>query len=335
MARKRTSPAEDIVELVSMMPWWIGLILALLSFLILHAIASRPPLPVASVGQIGAAVNWELFKVLALFGQIIFPFIFLLGAAISAFKTVRDKRSFDSTVNRLKGPTVLSESKVPSVVGPRPASLEKNTAKASTSPRHQITDGWTPEILATLEWKRFETVCAEYLRLIGFDPKETRIGADGGVDIWIYKQGMERPFGIVQCKAWNSYKVGVKPVRELFGVMSAEKVDNGLFITSGTFTSEALTFADGKLITLFSGQEFLDKIKSLTEEDQATLLKIATAGDYRTPTCPQCGIKMILRQGVDGKRAFWGCVKFPKCRATLVYRKPEKEEPVPVPDWVY
>jgi restriction system protein len=201
--------------------------------------------------------------------------------------------------------------------------------------QHKVVNEWTPEILSALEWKRFETVCAEYLRLIGFDPKETRIGADGGVDIWIYKEGDDRPFGIVQCKAWNTYKVGIKPVRELYGVMSAEKVANGLFITSGTFTSEAMTFAEGKLITLFSGQEFLSKIKSLTEKDQATLLNIATAGDYRTPTCPQCGIKMTLRQGVDGKRAFWGCIKFPKCRSTLVYKKAEDEVPVPVPDWAY
>ncbi len=71
---------------------------------------------------------------------------------------------------------------------------------------------WNMEVLTSLEWKRFETVCAEYLRLIDFDPRETKIGADGGVDIWVYKPGREAPIFIVQCKAWKTYKVGVTPV---------------------------------------------------------------------------------------------------------------------------
>lgn len=198
-----------------------------------------------------------------------------------------------------------------------PGSFEKTDPVVASLPRHQVANGWTPEILSALEWKRFETVSAEYLRLIGYEPKETRIGADGGVDIWIYKQGMERPFGIVQCKAWNTYKVGVKPVRELYGVMSAEKVDNGLFITSGIFTSEAMAFAEGTLISMFSGHEFLAKIKQLSEEDQKTLLTIALEGDYWTPTCPQCGIKMVLKQGNGQWKDFWGCANFPRCKGKL------------------
>lgn len=211
-------------------------------------------------------------------------------------------------------------------------SLEKIVPVASSLPRHQVANGWTPEILSALEWKRFETVCAEYLRLIGYDPKETKIGADGGVDIWIYKQGDDRPFGIVQCKAWNSYKVGIKPVRELYGVMAAEKVANGLFITSGVFTSEAIAFAEGKLMSMFSGHEFLSKIKQLSDENQKTLLTIALEGDYRTPTCPQCGIKMVLRQGNGQSKSFWCCVKYPKCKATLGY-KPDVGVPIARSDW--
>lgn len=334
MARKRTSPFEDLVDTVSKMPWWVGLVMALVSYLILHQMSIKPPVAVTGQGQVGAAATGGLISVLAMFGQFVLPFAFVLGALISAFKTLSDKKPLAPAPKRTGGPIVQSERKTPDH-GYRSGKPATTDLPVPVSSRHQVDKGWTLEILAALEWKRFETVCAEYLRLIGYDPKETRIGADGGVDIWIYKQGMERPFGIVQCKAWNTYKVSVKPVRELYGVMSHENVANGLFITSGTFTSEAVTFAEGKLITLFSGQEFLAKIKSLTENDQATLLKIATAGDYRTPTCPQCGIKMTLRQGVDGKRAFWGCIKFPKCRATLVYKKSENEEPVPVPDWAY
>jgi restriction system protein len=179
---------------------------------------------------------------------------------------------------------------------------------------------WSAEVLSSLEWKRFETVCAEYFRLTGYVPKETRIGADGGVDIWVYKPGSEKPFGIVQCKAWTTYKVGIKPVRELYGVMAAEGVANGMFITSGEFTNEALEFAEGKKLRLISGEMFLDFIGKLPAEKQQELLALAVEGDYRTPTCPRCGVKMKLREKRGSGRDFWGCVRFPRCKATLVYK---------------
>ena len=180
---------------------------------------------------------------------------------------------------------------------------------------------WSLDVLVSLEWKRFETVCAEYFRLIGYDPKETRIGADGGVDIWVYKQGNEKPFGIVQCKAWSTYKVGIKPIRELFGVMAAEGVNNGMFITSGEFTKEALEFAEGKRLRLISGEIFLDYIGKLPPEKQKDLLDLALEGDYGTPTCPQCGIKMTLRRAKGSGKEFWGCLRYPRCKATLVFKQ--------------
>ncbi|NOZ55517.1 MAG: hypothetical protein GXO73_01845 [Calditrichaeota bacterium] len=36
-----------------------------------------------------------------------------------------------------------------------------------------------------------------------------------------------------------------------------------------------------------------------------------------TPTCPNCGIAMVLRAARKGQAAgerFWGCPRFPKCR---------------------
>lgn len=334
MARKRTSLIEDLIDIFSKMPWWVGLVMALVSYLILHQISIRPAVTVTAPGQLGAAATGGLFRVLAMFGQFVLPFAFGLGALISAFNSLSEKKTLAPAARRTAGSIVQGERKS-SDLGSRSVKPETIDLPVPVSPRSQVDNSWTLEILVALEWKRFETVCAEYLRLIGYEPKETRIGADGGVDIWIYKQGEERPFAIVQCKAWNSYKVGIKPVRELYGVMAAEKVVNGLFITSGSLTSEALAFAEGKLLSLFSGQEFLSKIRQLSEEDQKRLLAIALEGDYRTPTCPQCGVKMTLRQGGDGRRAFWGCVKFPKCRATLVCNKSVKEEPVPVPDWTF
>jgi restriction system protein len=207
----------------------------------------------------------------------------------------------------------------PSISAPE---TETSRSQWGWSSDDSLPQAWTRQVLGSLEWKRFENVCAEYLRLTGYEPKETRIGADGGVDIRIYKPGIEKSVGIVQCKAWNTYKVGVKPVRELFGVMAAEGVDLGLFMTSGEFTSEAKAFAEGKPLELISGGKLLAEIGKLPADQQSRLLRMALDGDYRTPTCPQCGVKMTLRQGQGSRSKFWGCPIYPRCRATLVY-KPE------------
>ena len=44
--RKKTSTADDLLELVAMLPWWAGIALALASYMVLHSIAIRP-LPAA------------------------------------------------------------------------------------------------------------------------------------------------------------------------------------------------------------------------------------------------------------------------------------------------
>lgn len=185
---------------------------------------------------------------------------------------------------------------------------------------------WDETILCSLEWKRFEVVCKEFFRMIGFDPRETKIGADGGVDIRIYKVRGEIPDkleAIVQCKAWNTYKVGVKLVRELFGIMAAEKIESGMIITSGEFTDDAKEFAVGKKLVLMSGDRLLQQIRKFPADKQQRLLDIALEGDYKTPTCPQCDIKMTVRENRSGRNPgskFWGCVRYPRCRQTLVYK---------------
>jgi restriction system protein len=105
--------------------------------------------------------------------------------------------------------------------------------------------------------------------------------------------------------------------------MAAERISTGIFITSGDFTSEAEEFAKGK-INLVWGEKFIYLIKKLSEDDQKWLLDVALDGDYRTPTCPQCDIKMALRESKKGRNAggqFWGCVRYPQCRQTLIYKE--------------
>jgi len=108
-------------------------------------------------------------------------------------------------------------------------------------------------------------------------------------------------------------------IREFLGVLTHEKVPKGFFMTSGDFTDEAKKVAKANKINLINGEMFLSMIQRLPEASQQKLLALAIAGDYRTPTCSQCGIKMVRRESKRGP--FWGCSNYPKCHRRLAMKK--------------
>ncbi len=174
---------------------------------------------------------------------------------------------------------------------------------------------WSLSLLRSLDWKVFEDLCAEFARASGFRAATTPLGADGGVDIWLYKAEKPKPVAAVQCKAWKSWNVGVKPVRELYGVMAAEGVENGFFITSGTFTEEARKFEGDKRIELIDGETLLERIRLLAPDVQDGLLREVTRGgffySFLSEVWPEIGAANV------GDGVFWGCRSFPRCRGKL------------------
>jgi restriction system protein len=180
------------------------------------------------------------------------------------------------------------------------------------------TSTWSLELLKCLDWKRFEELCTWYFQESGHTAKVTGAGADGGVDIWIYDAADAGTVsGVAQCKAWTDKQVGVKEVRELFGVMNHVGCRYGVFFGMSGFTIEARSFAANKEIDLVSAEQLLDLIAVLPREVQDKLLERATSGDYATPSCPSCGIKLVVRTAGKGARAgrqFWGCSNYPRCK---------------------
>ena len=51
--RKKTSPAEDMVDLIALLPWYVGVILALAGYLLLHRIAIAPLPGALGPGEVG------------------------------------------------------------------------------------------------------------------------------------------------------------------------------------------------------------------------------------------------------------------------------------------
>ncbi|MBV8156053.1 MAG: restriction endonuclease, partial [Dyella sp.] len=166
-------------------------------------------------------------------------------------------------------------------------------------------NGWTLDALKSLEWKRFELLCVGYYEAMGFTVKTVPHGPDGGIDATLYKAGIDAPVAVVQCKAWSK-PVKVEQVRALAGVMHEHKVRRGIFWSlSGYVGRPVQESAERAGILLLDGAEIVERIRTLDQYKQATLLAQAFKGDYRTPTCAACGAKMVERSG-KGK-PFWGC----------------------------
>jgi restriction system protein len=107
------------------------------------------------------------------------------------------------------------------------------------------------EDIRKLSWQQFQIIVGEAFRRLGYRVVENGGGgADGGIDLVLDREG-QRFFA--QCKQWKVLKVGVKPIRELAGVMSAKGVRDGFFVTSGTYTKEAREFAEEAGISLVDG----------------------------------------------------------------------------------
>jgi restriction system protein len=189
-------------------------------------------------------------------------------------------------------------------------------SRDSFAPPMVDTGRWTPELLKRLEWRRFEELCAAYFEALGFRADFAGAGPDSGA-INLYEQGSASTAILVQCSPWNPYRVGIKPVRGLHGAMTSGNVGEGVLVTSGKFTLEARDFADAQRISLIDGDELLAKISALVPEKALALLKLATQGDFLTPTCPSCGIKMMPRKSTAHGRTYWGCRNYPGCKHTF------------------
>jgi len=179
---------------------------------------------------------------------------------------------------------------------------------------------WSLQVFDDIEWKRFEMLCAHLFEQAGFEARTQSHGADGGVDIWLHSRNAEGPVAIVQCKHWLGRSVGVKELRELLGVMAANKVARGTFVTTSRFSEEAETFAKDNGIHLLDCSGLLALVAKRTPEQQQELLEHAYQGEYWRPTCASCGLKMVERTARKGGTAFWGCAAYPRCRFTLPMR---------------
>jgi hypothetical protein len=83
-------------------------------------------------------------------------------------------------------------------------------------------------------------------------------------------------------------------IREMFGLLTAERADEAIIVTSGKFTAEAESFAQGRPIQLVDGQHLLQLVKQVQPGTPASSTIVPTEADA-PPFCPFCGKAMDIR----------------------------------------
>ena len=120
------------------------------------------------------------------------------------------------------------------------------------------------EVLGTILPDAFERLSQRLLREAGFTKVEVRgKSGDGGIDgVGVLRVNLVSFQIYFQCKRWKG-SVGAKEIRDFRGALQG-RADKGLFITTGTFTSQASEEAtrEGAIaIDLIDGDRFCDLLK--------------------------------------------------------------------------
>lgn len=106
----------------------------------------------------------------------------------------------------------------------------------------------------TLSGIDFEKLCQNLLQKLGFEVETTKQSGDGGIDLIArYHQAFLSGKYIIQCKRYSG-GVGEPIIRDLYGVVMAERANKGILITTGYFSMSAIRFASDKNIELIDGE---------------------------------------------------------------------------------
>lgn len=285
------------MDLVAMLPWWAGVLLALVSYVWLHQIAAEPFTPKLAPGAAGGSVVQIMVKGLATGGQYILPLICLAGAAVSAWRR-RERRQLAADA----------------------------AVKASAA-----------DALDGMSWQRFELLVGEAFRQRGFRVLENGGGgADGGVDLVLSKGSEKFLVQCKQWRAYKvgvdvvRQLYGVMAAR---GAAGGFVVTSGRFTQEAQDFARGrnVVLMDGAelhrmLQSAASGSPPTPAMATTQVQAQQSQPRPAPKPMPATstaapaePLCPRCGqamLRRVTKQGTNAGKAFWGCSAYPACRGT-------------------
>ena len=281
MARRRKSSGlEDILDVVSLLPWWAGVAIAVVGYVVLHRLAV--PVQVTSVqpGQMSQLVTQSFITALASVGQYIVPLIGLLGAAMSFFRRMQRD------------------------------ALVTDVAQAQNA---DALDGMSWREFEVLVGEAFRLQGYRVAETGGGGP-------DGGIDLVLTKGSEKFLVQCKQWKAYKVSVNVVRELYGVMAAKGAAGgfvVTSGRFTEDARKFAEGrkVHLVDGpKLFGMIkqAKQSIAATAQRNTSKPQIPTPKAAAA--TRCPLCSSGMVKRTARSASNAGNVFWGCSTFPKCR---------------------
>jgi len=281
MARKRkTSPLEDMLDLVSLLPWWAGVAIAAIGYVVLHRMAAPVQVTAVQPGQVGNLITQTVFTSFASIGQYLVPLVGLVGAAMSL-------------VRRKQRTTLVTD-----------------VAQAQSA---SALDGMSWREFEILVGEAYRLQGYRVTETGGG-------GADGGIDLALTKGSEKFFVQCKQWKAYKVGVDVVRELYGVMAAKGATGgfvVTSGRFTDDAKAFAEGrnVQLVDGP--KLFSMIKQAKLSLTATAQQPASKPQITQSKAAIEPTCPQCGSGMVKRTARKGGNAggeFWGCSKFPTCK---------------------
>ncbi|MCG3786137.1 restriction endonuclease [Delftia acidovorans] len=297
MARKRkTSTAEDLMDLVAMLPWWAGIALALTSYMVLHSIAIRPLPAAQSPQQIGQLATTAIWQGLATAGQYILPIICLAGAAISAVRKRRRSQLFETTSASSSADALnnMSWREFETLVGEgfrRRGFSVKETGGGGPDGGVDLVLSKNGEktLVQCKQWKAFKVGVSTVRELYGV------MAADGAAAGFVVTSGRFTQEAAAFAAGRN---IQLLDGPALMNLLKQAKVQTGAAPANKARTAVPVT-------ERFNKEPAFDTVQPAASP---------------IPGCPQCGkamVRRIAKRGPAAGKVFWGCSAFGAgCRGT-------------------
>lgn len=271
------------MDLVAMLPWWAGVALAAVLYLILHGMASQEVVAAVKPGEMGAMVTQTLWKTLATFGQYVLPLICLAGAGISAWRR-RERRNLIADVGQNKAADALNgmnwrefEMLVGEAFRLQGYGVLETGGGADGGVDLVLSKGAEKYLVQCKQWKAFKV----------------------GVDV------VRELYGVMAAKGAAGG----------FVVTSGRFTEDAVSFASG----RNLKLIDGPLLHGLIHQARNSGGQASARQGGAASVSAAPADTPSVPCCPACSKPMVKRtakRGASAGEEFWGCSAYPTCRGT-------------------
>lgn len=279
-SKQKTSPIEDLIDLISRTPWWVGLIAALVSYLVLHWLAAPVPVQQANLHNMGGFAARTIIRAFANIAQYLVPLLCIASAALSVWR----RRHRAALVN-----DVVASSAADKLDGMSWADFELLVGEAFRL------DGFAVEERGGAQ-------------------------ADGGIDLVLRQGNEKYLVQCKQWRAQKVGVAIVRElfgVMAARGAAGGFVVTSGAFTADAKefAMGRNVILIDGPI--LLDMIERAERVR--TANPLPSPSRVAPESGTQSVACPQCGSAMVRRtatRGTQAGNAFWGCSRFPACKGT-------------------